>query len=241
MTDGELRSECFAGGDLLLVPEQLLLSEGPTADQAIVVADGRFCAVGPREAVMAAHRGINPVMLPGKMIMPGFVDAHHHLTQTFGKALAYGEPSEIFSRIWVPLEGVLDAELVYLTAKAAALEALRGGFTTVVDAGTRAVDNTAAIARAVQEAGLRCVLGYICNDLGGSEGPPDRVAILQRARDHLDHWRNDALVHTLPWLYQFPRRRRTTCSAMSLRWPQRPMPSSRPMSTSTWLPSSARW
>jgi cytosine/adenosine deaminase-related metal-dependent hydrolase len=40
------------------------------------------------------------------------------------------------------------------------------------------------------------VLGYICNDLGGREGmAPDRAAILRRAREHLDRWRDDALVH----------------------------------------------
>lgn len=66
--------------------------------------------------------------------MPGFVDAHHHLTQSFGSALAFGEPSEIFRRVWVPLEGALDEESAYTAAKLAALEALRGGFTTVTDA-----------------------------------------------------------------------------------------------------------
>jgi len=194
MTD-DIRPEQFAGDELVLAPDQVLLPEGPASGQAVVVADGYFRAVGPREAVLAAHRGSKPIELPGKMIMPGFVDAHHHLTQSFGKALAYGEPSEIFSRIWVPLETVLDSELVYLTAKLAALEALRGGFTTVVDAGTRAVDDTAAIARAAREAGLRCVLGCICNDLGTAPSGTDRSAILQRARDHLERWRDDALVH----------------------------------------------
>jgi 5-methylthioadenosine/S-adenosylhomocysteine deaminase len=195
MTDSGTFPEQFVHSELLLVPEQVLLPEGPAADHAIVVADGRFSVVGPRQEVIAAHRGIDPVMLPGKMIMPGFVDVHHHLTQSFGKALAFGEPSEIFNRIWVPLEGVLDSELVYLAAKAAALEALRGGFTTVVDAGTRAAGGTAAIARAVHEAGLRCVLGYICNDLGDREMPSDRAAILRQAREHLDRWRDDNLVH----------------------------------------------
>jgi cytosine/adenosine deaminase-related metal-dependent hydrolase len=194
MTGDEIRSEQFAAGELLLLPEQVLLPEGPVAGHAVVVAEGRFRAVGPGDAVIAAHPGITPIALPGKLVMPGFVDAHHHLSQTFGKALAYGEPSEIFRRLWVPLETVLDNELVYLAAKAAALEALRGGFTTVVDAGTRAVDDTAAVARAAQEAGLRCVLGYICNDLG-TPGGADRNAILRRARDHLERWQADALVH----------------------------------------------
>jgi 5-methylthioadenosine/S-adenosylhomocysteine deaminase len=124
--------------------------------------------------------------------MPGFIDAHHHLTQTFGKALAFGEPSEIFRRVWIPLEGVLDNELVYIAAKAAALESLRGGFTTVVDAGTRAEGNVSAIATAAREAGLRCVLGLICNDVGPGA---DQAAIKRRAAAHLAAWKSDDLVH----------------------------------------------
>src|SRR5271154_5913726 len=161
----DLRPEIFAQPDFLLAPEHMLLKTGCESGQAVVVRQGTIAAVGPRDLVCAGNPDLPVCDLPGHVVMPGFIDAHHHLTQSFGKALAYGEPSEIFARIWVPLETVLDSELVYLTAKLAALEALRGGFTTVVDAGTRAVDDTAAIARAVQEAGLRCVLGYICNDL----------------------------------------------------------------------------
>ena len=36
------------------------------------------------------------IELGGRMLMPGFVDAHHHLTQSFGKSLAFGEPTEKF-------------------------------------------------------------------------------------------------------------------------------------------------
>jgi 5-methylthioadenosine/S-adenosylhomocysteine deaminase len=50
-----------------------------------------------------------------------------------------------------------------------------------------------AIARAVQEAGLRCVLGLICNDLGPRGEIADHDPILKRAEDHLAH--RDNLVH----------------------------------------------
>jgi 5-methylthioadenosine/S-adenosylhomocysteine deaminase len=190
-----LSPDHFAAAELLLAPSQLMLRDGPVADHAVVIAEGKFRDIGPRAALQSRHPSLTPLALPGKLLMPGFVDAHHHLTQTFGKALAFGEPSEIFRRIWVPLEGVLDDELVYLTAKAAALESLRGGFTTVVDAGTRAEGNVAAIARAAQEAGLRCVLGFICNDLGAGGNAVDRDAILKRAEDHLGRWHHHDLVH----------------------------------------------
>jgi 5-methylthioadenosine/S-adenosylhomocysteine deaminase len=191
----DLSPDHLTAAELLLAPELLMLRTGPVADYAVMIKGGKFTDVGTLAAVRSRHSDLAPVALPGKLLMPGFVDAHHHLTQTFGKALAFGEPSEIFRRIWVPLEGVLDDELVYLTAKAAVLESLRGGFTTVVDAGTRAEGNVAAIARGAQEAGLRCVLGLICNDLGAGGTVADRDAILKRAEDHLKHWRHDDLIH----------------------------------------------
>ena len=100
------------------------------------------------------------------------VDAHHHLTQSFGKAQAFGRPSEIFKQVWEPLEHALDADTAYLATKLSALEWLRGGFTTVADAGTRAPIDAEVLARAAEDAGIRCVLGKVCSDLKLA-GPPE--------------------------------------------------------------------
>ncbi|SPB18024.1 hydroxydechloroatrazine ethylaminohydrolase [Caballeronia novacaledonica] len=181
--------------ELLLLPAYVLLADGPQRDHAVVVSNGTFTAVGPADEVIARHPHLNPLALPEKLVMPGFVDAHHHLTQSFGKALAFGEPSEIYRRIWVPLENCLDENLVYLSAKLAALEALRGGFTTVCDAGTRAAGDASTIAAATQEIGVRCVLGLICNDLADDIDARARAAIVVRAQQHLARWEGHALVH----------------------------------------------
>jgi 5-methylthioadenosine/S-adenosylhomocysteine deaminase len=187
---GELDPKLFQSGEMLLAPGQLMLPTGPVAGHAVKIAGGVFSDIGSAEDLIKKYPELSPIELPGMLLMPGFIDAHHHLTQTFGKALAFGEPSEIFRRIWVPMEGVLNEELVYISSKAAALESLRGGFTTVVDAGTRAEGDVSAVARATQEAGIRCVLGFICNDLGR-----DGDAIMALARDHLARWAKTSLVH----------------------------------------------
>ena len=127
--------------------------------------------------------------------MPGMIDGHHHLTQSFGKSLAYGEPSEIFRRVWVPLEASLDDEFVYQSAKLAALESLRGGFTTVCDAGTRAKGEISAVANATSDAGVRCVLGLICNDGGNQSTPEQRAATLQVADRFISDYASHAMVH----------------------------------------------
>lgn len=173
--------EQFRADPLLLVPEIVLLPSGPARDQAVLVADGVFRDIGPAQR-LAGQYGAEAVQLPGQLLMPGFVAAHHHLTQSFGKAQAFGQPSEVFKPIWEPLERALDEETAHTAAKLAALEALRGGFTTVTDAGTRAPVDVGVLADAVHEAGVRCVLGKVCSD--GDGGP-----------EHLARWESDRLVH----------------------------------------------
>jgi cytosine/adenosine deaminase-related metal-dependent hydrolase len=180
---------------VVLAPRRTLLADGTIAAGIglAIGADGRFADVGPLVAVQARHPTRPMVALPGHLAMPGFVDAHHHLTQSFGKALAFGEPSEIFRRVWVPLEGALDDEALHVAAKLAALESLRGGFTTVADAGTRSEGALDAVASAVREAGLRCVLGRICNDHGLDAG--GTRAVLAAGERHLAGRSAGDLVH----------------------------------------------
>lgn len=177
----------------ILEPAQLLLPHGPVGGHAVVVQDGRFIDLGRVQDIVQRYPQLSRLALPGHLLMPGFVDAHHHLTQSYGKSLVYGEPSEIFRRVWVPLESTLNARHLYASTKLAALEALRGGFTTVCDAGTRSPEGLDAIVQATSDAGIRCVLGLICNDRQG-DTLLDAAPIQARARAHLQQWEHHALI-----------------------------------------------
>lgn len=191
----ELHPAQLQSTTLLLHPQYVLLKTGMATDHAVLVDNGQFKDVGPRALMDARYAHIPALALPGKLLMPGMIDGHHHLTQSFGKSLAYGEPSEIFRRVWVPLESSLDDEFVYQSAKLAALESLRGGFTTVCDAGTRAKGEISAVANATSEAGLRCVLGIICNDGGNHSTDEQRAATLQLADRFIADYASHAMVH----------------------------------------------
>lgn len=170
--------------EVLLHPAYTLIDDVPKPDMAVLIRDGVFADVGPRQQVQQRHPHLTPVPLPDRLLMPGFIDTHHHLTQSFGKALAFGEPSEIFRRIWVPLEQHLDEQDLEVSAQLAALEALRGGFTTVCDAGTRSKAGLHAIESAVESTGIRCVLSRICNDAGV---PPSKCRPLSRRPRNIWH------------------------------------------------------
>jgi len=191
----DLDREDLEAAELLLVPGHLMLRDGCVTGHAVLIRAGCFHDIGPAAELRARYPQLTPVELPGRLVMPGFIDAHHHLTQSFGKSLAAGEPSEIFRRIWVPLEASMNDELVYKASKVAALESLRGGFTTVCDAGTRATGDIEAITSAVNEAGLRCVLGLICNDGGNATSDAAmRRDLLARADRFIARRQGDALV-----------------------------------------------
>ncbi|MCQ9618011.1 amidohydrolase family protein [Paenalcaligenes niemegkensis] len=177
----------------VFLPEWLLLDKGTVRDHAVVVENGLFIAAGPRSLILKQYPDRPRVELPGKLLMPGFVDSHHHLTQSYGKSLVFGEPSEIFKRVWVPLESTLNANHLYASSKLAALEALRGGFTTVCDAGTRSSEGLDAIVNATTDAGLRCVLGLICNDKVNDQ-IVDPIPIQRRAVQHLSQWEHHPLI-----------------------------------------------
>jgi cytosine/adenosine deaminase-related metal-dependent hydrolase len=173
----------------------VFLRDRPARDYGVVVSNGVFREVGPTTELLQRHSHLVPVRLAGKLLMPGFIDAHHHLTQSFGKSLVFGEPSEIFRRVWVPMEQRLDDHTAYFAAKLAALESLRGGFTTVCDAGTRASIDLSCVAAATKEAGLRCVLGLVCNDRSTAPEEEDPSRVMRRAEAHLTRWEHDALIH----------------------------------------------
>lgn len=191
---GKFSPEILDAETLLLIPEEVLLESGCARGKAVLIAGGKFTEIDERDVLVARHPELRPIELPGKLMMPGFIDTHHHLTQSLGKSLVFGEPSEIFKRIWVPLETSLDEGLLYLSTKLAALEALRGGFTTAVDAGTRASAEIASIAHAAEETGLRCVLGFICNDLSDKNSPKDGDVIRRDAERHLTRWEGHGLI-----------------------------------------------
>ena len=182
-------------GHVVVKPGRLLLDNGPQPGMAVLLRDGRFAEIGVADAVVAGNSGARVIELPQHLMMPGFIDTHTHLTQSLGKSLVFGEPSEIFRRIWVPLEGSLDEQMVGLSARLAALECLRGGFTTAVDAGTRSAGHVGMLVEAARETGLRLVVGQICNDLGGAALVPEPQEILRIAERHLARLHGDPLVH----------------------------------------------
>lgn len=147
-----------------LAPEVLLTPDGVKHDWAIQIEGTRVTGIGPA----SGFPGATP--LPDRAIIPGFVDAHTHVGQIFGKALIGGEPAQIWRRIWHPMERDMDEEQSYLSAKWAFWEALRGGFTKVVNYGLNGLEKNAGVHRAALETGMRLVSACGLDEFSGEIG-----------------------------------------------------------------------
>ncbi len=166
-----------------LAPEVLLTADGVKRDWALRVEGTRITGVGPA----AGFPDATP--LPGRAIIPGFIDAHTHVGQIFGKALIGGEPAQIWRRIWHPMERVMDEQQSYLSAKWAFWEALRGGFTKVVNYGLNGLEKNAGVHRAALETGIRlvsaCGLDEFSGEIGTGHGNNSWAAIQDVIEAHI--------------------------------------------------------
>lgn len=165
-----------------LKPDIILAPDGAKTGYEITVEDGLITNVGPAQSKDA-------LALKGYAIVPGFIDAHTHAGQTFGKSLIGGEPSQIWKRIWNPMEAALTPDSAYISAKWMFLEAMRGGYTCLVNFSTNQRDLNAAVHRAAEETGIRLVSSSAVDehytDQQGKRATRSASEIAEMVEDHL--------------------------------------------------------
>jgi len=150
-------SELTKQDSFALAPELVLTPEGAREDLVVQVSNGEFAFVGSRKDFEAQSPDTPITDMPERALVPGFIDAHTHLGQAFGKAITGGEPAQIWRRIWAPMESSYDPDTVYVSAKWMFLEALRGGFTGLVNFAVLNGEKAAALHQAAAEVGIRLV------------------------------------------------------------------------------------
>jgi len=102
----------------------------------------------------------------GKILLPGFINTHTHLSMTLFRGLAddLSLDSWLNDHIW-PMEANLNGDYCYIGALLGAVELIKSGTTTFSDMYFYMED----VARAVDEAGIRAVLSYGMIDFGDEE------------------------------------------------------------------------
>ena len=133
----------------------------------LAVEDGHIAAYGEGQAPAALVAGAREHLdADGHVVMPGMVNAHTHLFQTFFRGLAddLALLDWLEQCIW-PGAGHMDAAAARAAAAVGLIENLRSGVTTVIDhqyihpgADADSIDD--AVASAAHDLGIRLVLAH---------------------------------------------------------------------------------
>jgi 5-methylthioadenosine/S-adenosylhomocysteine deaminase len=194
---------------VLLAPERCYASGAVHEGWAVRLEGGRITDVGPSAALPPQRaRGTEGpervVSLPGRLLLPGGVNAHNHSFQSLLRGL--GDDLDFMGwrdRVLYPFSRRLDATGIEIGATFAFAEMLRHGITTVVDffyvqGGGNA--NAEASIRAAKRVGIRLVLARAFYDWTGA--PPEyRETVAEataRCRDLMARHAGDPTVSVQP-------------------------------------------
>jgi len=161
------------------------------AGHDVVCEGGRIARIAPHGAVAAGAARV--LDAAGKVVLPGFINAHTHLYSSLARGLAKVKRAadfhQVLEHLWWRLDRLLALEDCRVSAQVALIEAVRHGTTTVVDhhASPHAVRGSLAeLAAAVREVGVRASLCYEVSDRDGpevaEEGIAENAAFLARCR-----------------------------------------------------------
>ena len=155
-----------------MTPSPVLLVDGTvlTLDAAatvrrgcdVLLRDGRIADLG---VGLERPPGAMVVDAAGCLVIPGLVQGHVHLGQTFFRGLAEDRRllAWLRDRIW-PLEAAHDDESAYWCGLLGAVECLLGGTTTIQDIGIG--PGTRGLLRAIGDSRIRAVAGKCLMDVG---------------------------------------------------------------------------
>ncbi len=172
-------------------------NEDPVLPEAgVLCSEDRIAEVGPWAAMESKHRGAQRLKADHRLVLPGLVNAHHHLYSTFARGMPM-DPSippddfvHTLEGIWWRLDRALDLEAVEAGAYPPLLDCLRWGTTTIIDhhASPNAIRGSLdALAQACDAVGIQASLCYEITDrngqAGGREGIEENASFADACRD----------------------------------------------------------
>jgi len=162
------------------------------ADGAVAVRDGAIVEAGDAGALRGRHPGAAVHDARGRLILPGFVNAHCHIYSALARGVPLPGPAprdfpEILERLWWRLDRALDAPMIRASADLAALEAIRSGTTTLVDhhSSPSCIDGSLdVLAGALDAAGIRASLCFEVSDRDGAAkaGAAENIRWIEASR-----------------------------------------------------------
>jgi cytosine/adenosine deaminase-related metal-dependent hydrolase len=167
----------------LIVHGGVVVTMDPTRrlirDGAVAVVGRDIVAVGKCAEIERDYAAAKTIGGPDKLVFPGLIDCHNHPIHFLSKGMIDDMrfPERWRDRVW-PYEAGLEAEEARVASVGTFLEMIRHGTTCFADPGTFQPE---AVARAVEETGIRGVISRLTWDVHDPTAPPQYDDDTERA------------------------------------------------------------
>jgi len=125
----------------------------------------------------------------GRLVVPGFIDAHTHLAQSFGRGI-YDNLHLTQWLVTLTYNFDLSSEEVYMATMIGCIEAIKTGTTTVAEMTTVGLQGDISI-QAIADSGLRAVVSACIGDHQEGDNPPPELnteQALEAMREIYKRW-----------------------------------------------------
>ncbi|MDR3577658.1 MAG: amidohydrolase [Anaerolineaceae bacterium] len=165
--------------DILIENGRMLTPAGWSEKGFLTIKDGKISEIGIGPAPVEKRRMPKQVLsAKGMAVLPGLVNAHTHLSQTFMRGLSAGRPLQRWLKelIW-PLQDAMSLDELRLAAQLGIVENLHSGVTHVVDHQkiSRSQDFSLVVCSAAEQFGIRLTLAHAWTDKGAIAQDSERI------------------------------------------------------------------
>ncbi|WKY46883.1 putative aminohydrolase SsnA [Eubacteriaceae bacterium ES3] len=173
---------------------------------ALVIDANHIEEVGETQVLLQKYPGSDYIDAQGMFIMPGYINAHHHIYSAFARGMSIPDNHpqnflEILEGTWWNLDRHMTLEETYNSGIAAYLECIRNGVTTLIDhhASYKEVTGSLyALEKAAALTGVRTCLSYEISDRDGKE---KMLQAVEESFDFAESLENSTMIETLIGLH----------------------------------------
>jgi len=190
------------GGRIVTLGEDCRVIE----DGGLVIDGETIAAVGKSDDILPKYGNKEGVMvkdLGGRLVMPGFLNAHMHLYSSFARGMSIAGPSpktfkEILERLWWSMDkDLMTEEELYYSALVGAIESLKSGTTALLDhhASFGMIGGSLdVLEKALKDVGIK---GSLCFEVSDRWGPKARDASIEENVRFIKKNANDPFVRAM--------------------------------------------
>lgn len=170
---------------------------------AVYVGGGTILDFGKEKDILVKYPQAPSVDAGGKLVMPGFIDAHNHLYGGFFQNLPVSSVSykDFMDKYWWKLTSKLSSDGIYYSAIKGIVKAIKSGVTTIFNMHSSPAcseDSLYDIAEAFEELSMRGVLAY---EITNRTSDDEAEKLFQNNSEFIKEYSSNPLVSGTLGLY----------------------------------------